>query len=129
MQADLPQLPEETEAIAARDGELPPPEAAKLDDSHELSNFDLPKAPAAAPTHNAKIKWDVTISTSSNLRRLIRPKYNLLSLSSGVVIMPDQSSLFPESDYALFLDGLKQRIRTAQVKAALAVNRELIFLY
>src|SRR5207249_5696 len=31
--------------------------------------------------------------------------------------------------YAEFLDGLKARIRTAQVRAALAVNRELIALY
>ncbi len=31
--------------------------------------------------------------------------------------------------YAEFLDGLKVRIRTAQVRAALAVNRELVALY
>jgi predicted nuclease of restriction endonuclease-like (RecB) superfamily len=31
--------------------------------------------------------------------------------------------------YAEFLDGLKARIRTAQVRAALAVNRELVTLY
>jgi len=43
--------------------------------------------------------------------------------------MPKQTSLFSDGDYADFLDGLKQRIRTAQVKAALAVNRELVLLY
>ncbi|MBD2060297.1 DUF1016 domain-containing protein [Oculatella sp. FACHB-28] len=43
--------------------------------------------------------------------------------------MPRQSSLFLDSHYADFLDGLKQRIRSAQVKAALAVNRELVLLY
>jgi len=43
--------------------------------------------------------------------------------------MPRQSSLFPDRDYTEFLDGLKQRIRSAQVKAALAVNQELIHLY
>lgn len=43
--------------------------------------------------------------------------------------MPKQSSLFPESNYAALLDGLKQRIRTAQVRAAIAVNQELILLY
>jgi predicted nuclease of restriction endonuclease-like (RecB) superfamily len=32
-------------------------------------------------------------------------------------------------DYASFLDGLKARIRAAQVKAALAVNAELVLLY
>lgn len=31
--------------------------------------------------------------------------------------------------YAAFLDDLKTRIRTAQVKAALAVNAELVLLY
>lgn len=43
--------------------------------------------------------------------------------------MPKQTSLFSDSQYADFLNGLKQRIRTAQVKAALAVNRELVLLY
>lgn len=43
--------------------------------------------------------------------------------------MPKQSSLFSDDNYAVFLDGLKRRIRTAQVKAALAVNQELIQLY
>ena len=44
--------------------------------------------------------------------------------------MPQPSSaLFPDNNYAAFLDQLKQRIRTAQIKAALAVNRELILLY
>ena len=43
--------------------------------------------------------------------------------------MPKQSSLFPDDNYVAFLSGLKQRIRTAQVKAALAVNQELVILY
>ncbi len=45
--------------------------------------------------------------------------------------MPRKSPLFSDSDpnYADFLNGLKQRIRSAQVKAALAVNKELILLY
>ncbi|MEM9452258.1 MAG: PDDEXK nuclease domain-containing protein [Cyanobacteria bacterium P01_E01_bin.6] len=42
--------------------------------------------------------------------------------------MTPKSNL-PESDYTTFLEGLKTRIKTAQVKAALAVNRELIELY
>lgn len=33
------------------------------------------------------------------------------------------------SEYETFLAHLKQRIRTTQVQAALAVNRELILLY
>lgn len=43
--------------------------------------------------------------------------------------MPNQTSLFSDSNYADFLNGLKQRIRAAQVKASLAINQELIRLY
>ncbi|MGP1383470.1 MAG: PDDEXK nuclease domain-containing protein [Thainema sp.] len=43
--------------------------------------------------------------------------------------MPRQSSLFSDRNYNDFLNGLKQRIRSAQVRAALAVNQELIYLY
>lgn len=40
------------------------------------------------------------------------------------------SSLFPEEEsYFNLLNGLKQQIRTAQIKAALAVNQELLLLY
>jgi hypothetical protein len=38
-------------------------------------------------------------------------------------------SELPEPQYDLFLAELKERIRTAQVMAALAVNRELVLLY
>jgi predicted nuclease of restriction endonuclease-like (RecB) superfamily len=43
--------------------------------------------------------------------------------------MPSQPPLLPPDAYQSFFDALKQRIRTAQVKAALAVNKELILLY
>ena len=43
--------------------------------------------------------------------------------------MSKKQTLFSDSQYAEFLDGLKQRIRSAQVKAALAVNQELVLLY
>lgn len=43
--------------------------------------------------------------------------------------MANKSSLFPDKEYAEFFDDLKQRIRTAQIKAALAVNREMVLLY
>ncbi len=45
--------------------------------------------------------------------------------------MPRKSSaLFPdEENYFVLLDGLKTRIRTAQIRAALAVNQELLVLY
>lgn len=44
--------------------------------------------------------------------------------------MPKSSSLFPgDADYVAFLQALKARIRAAQVKAAIAVNQELIGLY
>ena len=44
--------------------------------------------------------------------------------------MPKTPSLFPEEEnYIAFLNDLKDRIRQAQVKAALAVNKELVLLY
>ena len=43
--------------------------------------------------------------------------------------MPKQPSLIPPDGYEQFLTELKQRITTARVKAALAVNKELILLY
>ena len=43
--------------------------------------------------------------------------------------MPKQPSLIPPDSYELFFADLKQRISTARVKAALAVNQELIMLY
>ncbi len=39
------------------------------------------------------------------------------------------SEIIGEKDYALFLQSLKARIQTAQIKAALAVNSELVLLY
>jgi predicted nuclease of restriction endonuclease-like (RecB) superfamily len=42
--------------------------------------------------------------------------------------MADIRALIPEG-YDEFLRGLKERIRTAQVRAALGVNRELVLLY
>jgi predicted nuclease of restriction endonuclease-like (RecB) superfamily len=43
--------------------------------------------------------------------------------------MSEQSSPFLDRNYIEFFDRLKQRIRAAQIKAALAVNRELLLLY
>lgn len=42
--------------------------------------------------------------------------------------MPNQSSLLPDN-YDSFVQGLKERIRSAQIRAALAVNQELVMLY
>ena len=42
--------------------------------------------------------------------------------------MPTQPSSLPDT-YQAFVRGLKERIRAAQVRAALAVNTELILLY
>jgi predicted nuclease of restriction endonuclease-like (RecB) superfamily len=53
---------------------------------------------------------------SSNLTRRERP-----------IVKPPHTGL--PSGYAKFLEDLKSRIRTAQIKAALSVNRELIQLY
>lgn len=43
--------------------------------------------------------------------------------------MPDKQSLTPPGDYEQFLTETKDRIRRAQVRAALAVNGEVILLY
>lgn len=44
--------------------------------------------------------------------------------------MPKASPIFPvDENYTVFLQNLKDQIRRAQVKAALAVNRELVLLY
>ena len=43
--------------------------------------------------------------------------------------MSNQPPLIPPDAYAVFLSDLKDRIRSAQVKAALAVNQELVLLY
>ena len=44
--------------------------------------------------------------------------------------MPQPPALFPEDEnYFALLSGQKKRIRSAQVKAALAVNKDLILLY
>jgi predicted nuclease of restriction endonuclease-like (RecB) superfamily len=39
------------------------------------------------------------------------------------------NSIFKNDDYRAFILDIKQRIRTAQIKAAVAVNRELLKLY
>lgn len=44
-------------------------------------------------------------------------------------LMGMNSALQPPSGYSELLQALKERIRTAQVRAALAVNRELVLLY
>ena len=43
--------------------------------------------------------------------------------------MPQQPSVIPPDGYELFLDDLKKQISQARVKAALAVNKELVLLY
>ena len=43
--------------------------------------------------------------------------------------MARQSFLFSDHSYAQFLEDLKRQIRSAQLKAALAVNQELVLLY
>jgi predicted nuclease of restriction endonuclease-like (RecB) superfamily len=50
-------------------------------------------------------------------------------LGSNFDIFSPMNSLNLPDDYEAFLQSLKERIRTAQVRAALAVNRELVLLY
>ena len=50
--------------------------------------------------------------------------------SSSLTMANRSSSLFSTSEsYLILLEGLKQRIRTSQLRAALAVNQEMIMLY
>ena len=41
----------------------------------------------------------------------------------------DKPSTLLPPDYASFVESLKKRIQNAQVKASLAVNKELVLLY
>ena len=43
--------------------------------------------------------------------------------------MPKQPSMIPPNGYEIFLNDLKTRIRTAQIKAAQAINTEVTLLY
>ncbi len=43
--------------------------------------------------------------------------------------MKSELKIFQTSDYALWLKELKEKIRSVQVRAALAANRELILFY
>lgn len=64
--------------------------------------------------------------------------FDILTFNEVVAMakkLPSQSKIIPTttdvlpSGYDLFLDDLKQRVRTSQLKAAIAVNSELIRLY
>ena len=48
--------------------------------------------------------------------------------SSGADIVPQSTAPLP-AGYSVLLEDIKARIRSARVKAALSVNRELIELY
>src|SRR3954466_13655829 len=43
-------------------------------------------------------------------------------------VVPKEANLMPK-EYEKFLGELKERIRTAQLRASVAVNRELVLLY
>jgi predicted nuclease of restriction endonuclease-like (RecB) superfamily len=84
------------------------------------------------PQHSRRLNWPKSCWTIlSTDGRTIPPPGLLSALVPCIVLsMPKSSSLFPEDEsYFALLDGLKSRIRSAQVKAALAVNNELILLY
>lgn len=54
--------------------------------------------------------------------------YNTITAQYVLLLVTD--SLFPKlTSYDAFLSTLKQRVRTAQMRAALAVNQELVLLY
>lgn len=60
-------------------------------------------------------------------RRPAKPKSSSLGQHGRQIAKPPLAGL--PSGYAKFLEDVKSRIRTAQIKAALSVNRELIQLY
>jgi len=60
-------------------------------------------------------------------KRPAKPKLSNPAHPERQVVKPPLAGL--PSGYAKFLEDVKSRIRTAQVKAALSVNRELILLY
>lgn len=60
-------------------------------------------------------------------RRPAKPKLSNLARRERQIVKPPLGGL--PSGYAELLEGLKSRIRTVQVRAALSVNRELIQLY
>jgi hypothetical protein len=43
--------------------------------------------------------------------------------------MTQNLSLHLDKDYLTFLDSIKNRLKSAQIRAALAVNKELIHFY
>ena len=60
----------------------------------------------------------------------IKQQYiTLIFNASSLTPMPSQPPSIPPDTYDVFLAELKTRIRSAQVKAALAVNQELVVLY
>ena len=58
-------------------------------------------------------------------KKAAKPKTSKTAISPGRTL--EQLSI--PTDYVELLDEIKSRIRSAQIKAALAVNRELIELY
>jgi predicted nuclease of restriction endonuclease-like (RecB) superfamily len=60
-------------------------------------------------------------------KRPAKPKSSSLGQQGRQIAKPPLAGL--PSGYTQFLENVKSRIRTAQVKAALSVNRELIQLY
>jgi hypothetical protein len=63
---------------------------------------------------------------TQRLRRTRQTRREVATITDGR--MADQGKLIPEA-YEDFLRNLKERIRAAQVRAGLAVNRKLVLLY
>ena len=65
----------------------------------------------------------------SNSRSSNAPKNRYVASTKRFPPMPKQHSMIPPDGYEPFLADVKERISAARVKAALAVNKELILLY
>jgi uncharacterized protein DUF1016 len=67
--------------------------------------------------------------TPAKVRKAKKPRRGVKPRTSEFLPVPARSRTAAPAGYADLLQDLKSRIRSAQVKAALAVNQELIALY
>ena len=66
---------------------------------------------------------------SFDLNKFLTSRYTYCSLTSEQCVNPKISTGILLDSYFLLLQDIKTRIRESQIKAALAVNQELIQLY
>jgi hypothetical protein len=72
---------------------------------------------------------DVTASEGTSMAVAVSPDGKTLAIDRHTLEKTITKPLRAPRGYAALLKDIKERVRTAQVRAALAVNRELILLY